>query len=301
MKVKAILLSFLVAIAFLVFPVSSRADKVVLKEGKVLHGKITDENPSEITIKLGPNMFLRVDRNKIKKIIRKKKKKENVRTVTMESIEKKEKKKAKEDAGSAKDPVKEQKTVSPPKKKDTLLNIEPGDVVRVNKKDNITLFETLVYKTYKVTGKKYEQVSDQIFNRESGKGFKQGRSRVPGKAVFKASWNGVSQKEGDAVRWAEISLYSTATATVPYWQTSKKVSPQNEKLWNELITKVKKNSLGRVEIYLRAVISAGEALSALREKDETTLRETSKALFSRKIRQAEKRKKGFNRRHLIEP
>lgn len=61
---------FFLATALLLSPCDVFADRIVLKEGKTLTGKITSEDDQEVMIKLGGNMFLRVEKSKISTIVR---------------------------------------------------------------------------------------------------------------------------------------------------------------------------------------------------------------------------------------
>lgn len=58
---------------FIFFPL--HADEIILKEGKTLSGTIVDEDEREYMMRLGENMFLKVEKSKVAKVTREKREK----------------------------------------------------------------------------------------------------------------------------------------------------------------------------------------------------------------------------------
>jgi len=257
------------------------AAKVVLKEGKVLHGKITDESEEEITLRIGPNMYLRIERNNIKEIIGAKRK-----PAVTSKTQPKSKPKAKPAASSG-----EAKT--------SLIQLVSKTKKRVNKKDNITIYESVIYKTYEVSGKTLEKVAMEIFDRTSGKGFPDGRRREASQTLMESSFGGKVITENGKSRWGEVVVWATMTVTGPFWKAPKKVSRDTRAGWNAFIKGVKKHDLGHMDIYFRAIIEVGESAAALRMDNEKSLRENSAQIHSTLKNRAQKRQKGFDRRNKI--
>lgn len=158
-------------------------DEVILNEGKTLSGTITNENAEEVTIKLGVNMVLRVDKSKIKQIKYDSKKKA---APAIWSPPPSAKATGGKPPSAVPSPTPQKPAVKSNMPLPTLSN--PDLKFDVRKEGVVWIEETL---------------------RKLPKG-KGGGDALP--IDWKWSWSGVSRTDGDNFRWKEAVVASTITS-----------------------------------------------------------------------------------------
>jgi len=267
---------------------SAWAAKIILKEGKILHGRIVSEDEEEVMLILGTNMTLRIQKSKIKEIIRKKKPEKKKNIVTLDDVT------PDEDKKTEKPTKKKAKKKTKPTVPDQVV-VEASQQSRTSDWKNMSLRETVIFKTYEVRGKTFKEIHQSIFAREKGKGIKNKTGRMASQTTLNAKWKAKAMQEKDQMRWTKLVITATMTCTLPHWKAKKKTDPEEIKKWNVFLNDLIKHDEGHRDIYLRALINAGESLEALRKPDKTILKSDSKRLFKQALKQAEKRQTGFDR------
>ncbi|OVE75431.1 hypothetical protein BVX98_07715 [bacterium F11] len=267
------------------------ADKVTLKEGKVLHGRIISESEDEVMMILGTNMTLRVNKSKIKEINRKKKPKVKKNVVTMDDLKTPEEDKKKEENR------KETKGKLTKKKPSVdIARIHPGRQYRVIEKRNVGIEETRQSVNYVVKGDSFQDIHDQIHSKEGGRGFLVSGGRTASQTKMKATWSANLTFEAERSRWVNIVIKATMTTTYPSWDPPPKVKDEEKGKWKKFLDDVVDHEKGHMDIFSRALAQAGESLEGLRCQNASELQKKSKQIFGESLRKAEKQQKGYDRR-----
>lgn len=281
----------IVFIAFLLWflaPFSRAEDKVILKEGKVIHGRIIDETPDEITVKFRSTMVLRIAREKISEIVREKKK-APANILRMQDLKKKPEEK------------KQEKPPAPDVRKTAVKNAKPGTKSRVSKKGSISVQETVRQDVYDVAGTKFQDVYRSITDRRNGKGFPGRRYRRAVSSDLHFSMNGTPRKEGNQFRWESVVLVATITIRRPRWNHPKNPPVEDVNQWNAYYDEIERDVQNRIDVYVRSLFGSAERIDALRLPGEAELRKRSDEIVREEHLQAEKRIRGYRRRHRIVP
>lgn len=280
------------------------ADKIVLNEGKVLHGKITNETDTVVTINLGQNMMLRVNRDKIKSIHKtKREKKHKGPVVTMDSLQKAEEKKLKEENAEI-EKAAENPAAGVPVQSSVVDNVGTGDPVvkKEDKADGKAQMEiVLTQETYPVSEKTFARVLEKISDPDKGLGFVLQRERVPSETALKLEWDGKSGNEDGRVMWTEIKLNAHIVVKMPFWKHPDDPDPKDIDDWNKFLKNVLEHDQKHVEIYKSNISSLARALSQLRAPDEKTLRQKSDQTLNKFLERIENQQKGHDRRNPVSP
>ncbi|MCB4756060.1 MAG: DUF922 domain-containing Zn-dependent protease [Elusimicrobia bacterium] len=279
------LLSFLSAIA----------DEIVLKEGKTVRGTITKEDDKEVEIFVSGNMVLRIARDKIKEVLRPKK--EGVKKIQVQTV-----------PGSPPAPTINPTEAIPPTGPPPVAPIQPqlfsfdGKPVNLSdQKGNARLFFTVRRRTYPVRGLNLKEVSKEISDLESGKGFRVGYKRDPSKTVLVSSWEGRAMAAEGRMRWEDFILQATMTVSLPQWVTVKTPSAEAIDEWNTFAFQIERHDQGHVEIYENALKSLADLMGQLTAPDEMTLRLESEKLYQEGRQRMEKQQQGYDRRQKSKP
>jgi predicted secreted Zn-dependent protease len=286
----------IVLLMMVLVPVFLWADRIVLKGGKTLHGKIIDENDHEVMIRSGSGMFFRIERSKIRKIERAGGNQPKGPVVTMDDLDQPNKKKAEPKKTAEPKKAKAAKKPEPPR----VSNIKPVTKYRKSQNGNASIFETVVFKTYAVGGSNVKKVFQDVYDRDDGKGFMVKRDRQASKTELDVSWEGTSIKEGNAMRWETLVIRATMTVTVPHWNAPKKPSEDSVQKWGQFVDQLEKHNGHHVEIYARGLESVGSALGQVSAKDESQLQMKSEKIYKRIMGRTEKQQDGHDRRRPID-
>jgi hypothetical protein len=267
------------------------ADKVILHEGKTITGKITQEDDNEVMIKVKGNMFLRVEKSKIKDIERTVKPVDTRPVVTLESVTKANATPMPTPTNSpvaAQPPAPApavtptpQAAVSPvaspiptPSAIPTKVNAAPsGPTTNVNEKVDRKGKLTLRV----VTDADVQMVKEQPVGNECG---------VESKVM--ATWQGTpALEEGQAV-WKNMVIMSSVT--VRYLAVgstrAKPIIPAD----------IKAHGTAHAETYRNGLLKAGSKLANMRGANEAALREETERLFKVELMRIEKQIEGLDRR-----
>jgi len=271
---------------FILFhPVPLKADKLILNEGKTLHGKITKETKTEIMFELGGNMYIRVEKSKIKKIVRSKRPKKPRNIVTLESIQK---------STTTKKAIQGTKTSE--EKTIPLIQIKAGKTLNRRQVRNAEIFETLIHKSYKVKGRKISAVKKGIFERRKGVGFAIKGGREASTVVMKAKWTGEPSKVAGEYNWKSLVIRSTFVVTAPLWKSPKSPPPKAVEGWNQFIQDLIKHDEGHLDLYRRSLDGFAKSLNNLRAPEAEQLQAESTRLFQTFQSRAGKQQNGHDRR-----
>ncbi len=273
-----------------------RADELVLHEGKIIKGKIVNEDASEIMIRLANNMFLRVDKKKIKDIVRDEKPPARA-TVTMQSVNASSTTAV--STASVPSPVIMTKPAAPAApliSKTGPKNISPESATVRKEKGSGASVETKTVETYAVSGKTFAEVKHAIFNRDSGKGFLEKGGRMASQTKLALSWDGTVRADAGKTKWAGLVFASTLTMTFPEWKAPSAVNESSVREWDAFIDELRAHDEGHVDIYRAELRALSETLSNLEAASETDLREKSKTIVKEWRARAEKRQDGYDRR-----
>jgi hypothetical protein len=259
---KKLVLIFL-ALAFVGGASVLRADEILLREGKTLHGKITHEDANEVMIRTAPTMYLRIERSKISKITRSPQTgpTNTVRTVTVTPAAVN-----KSTAAVSKSTT----PVNPPTVKPAVAAVAPEAPKPIPAKAGVTFAETINKQSVAVPN--ITAWSPKL-----------------SKPALELSWLGASEKDASNFKWKSLVLTSTITLMTP---TSPSLTPADQAV-------VDKQNQGRVDIYHSIIESLSQALMSLRSESEAKLKETSQILVDSSLARAEIRQRGYSR-HLVE-
>ncbi len=255
------LLPFWFVLLFLAVPLV-RADQVVLKEGKILNGTITDETPEKITIDLGAHMVLHVNKSEIKSILRDPKPVSHPPFGLNDAVKK-----------TPKTPLPQPSPVN---------NITEGSQTKEIKKENIVFFETVNYTGYPTSGPV-------------------GLNAHPANLRFDCFWEGKIGKEGNEFKWTSLILRSTTSVSAPRWDPMKPPEPELFKSWNDLVASLQTHTQGHIDIYSDTANAIGSGLISLQATSEADLNAKSKALVKEALARAEKKQRGYDRRENTRP
>lgn len=268
------------------------ADDVILhEEGKTIHGKIIKEDDREVTIRVNGTMFLRVEKTKIKEIIRAQA--EPVRnTVTMQTIRTSTASVGAETKSAAKPAA----TPVPAAEKEALRNVKPDFTTVKKDKGAGSTVENMRIATYLVNGKNFAEVKETITARDGGKGFLTKGRRLPSKTVLAFSWDGKTRVEAGRTKWTGLVMESTITVTYPEWKAPAGADDANTKEWNAFIADLLEHDKGHVDIYHAALRELGDTLANVDAANEEALRLASKNIVSDWQERTEKKQEGHDRR-----
>lgn len=264
-----------------------RADEIILNDGNTLTGTITKEDASEYTIRLRKNMYLRVEKESVSRVIRSEKKKEEPNVIRLLPPP------AKSTSPAA--PV---KSTAPAPAVMNIVEAARGQE-RINK--NVRISETIIYKTYEVPGESLEEIKDHILDRANGKGVKVGPERVISNISWEPIWSGETGRGARGAKWNAAVIRATITVILPEWKAPDE--PNNETVidWNKFIEDTEAYERGRIRIYGSALDSFSEALQGLRTPSEKELKLESDKLFDQMKVRAQKRQQGYVRRSTERP
>jgi hypothetical protein len=239
------------------------ADEVVLKEGKILTGKITEEDANVLTIDLAAHMVLHVEKSKIKEIHRDVKPESKRPIITMDQLKKES---AAPKAGAT--------PMAPPM---LIKNAEEGSQTSQKKQDNISFFETLTTKTFVVEGPA-------------------AAPSHPSHLKWDIRWEGKFGKEGTIFKWDSVQVFSTTTVSIPYWRGPKNPDAATVNAWNSFFQGVENHNKGHLEIYEEALASIGSGLTALRAGSEADLKAKTTSFVRTIMSRTERKQQGYDRR-----
>lgn len=281
----------------LAFPPLIIADEVVLHEGKVIKGTIMSDDRNEVAIRLANNMFLRVDRSKIKEIHREDKKPAR-RTVTMEMLNVSSAPVAPSLVKSS--AAKPASTVPPASAAPVVSasdpkNIKPETTTTRKEKGNGPGVETYRVETYVVNGKTFEEVEDSILTRVGGKGPLQDGKRMPSSTTLNFEWDGKPRIDAGRTKWSSIVILSTITVLYPEWKAPATVEQTSVAAWDAFIADLRQHDAGHVEIYRSGLRSLNDTLMNIDAPNEEALRTKSKTVVTEWRSRIEKRQEGHDR------
>jgi hypothetical protein len=161
-----------------------RADEILLREGKTLHGKITHEDANEVMIRTAPTMYLRIERSKIQKITRAAPTGPTnvVRTVNTPAVKKSTASVTVSTTTTKAPAIVEKSTATPAAPKGEKATTTKA--VAVATRPGVTFAETISVKPVS-------------------------------KPTLDFSWAGVSDKEGANFKWKSLVLTSTISVMMP--------------------------------------------------------------------------------------
>lgn len=281
MRTKRLLLVWIGVAAIAGTVLEARADRIVLHEGKTLSGTILSENASEVTINLGQNMFLRIEKSKVREIIRTKKTRdvrENI--IRLDSLTK------------SAAPAKPSRPAAGP----AVKNPVEGSKTHESQKGGLKLTETIRCQTYGISGNTFDAVKTAILDPDTGKGFRTEYRREPAKTILENSWEGTSATDGGRAKWATVVIRATMTVVMPRWIAPKRPDAKSVEQWNAFLAEEETHNLGHVEIYDQALVSLGDTLIKLRAADAAALKKSSDDVVRRWKQQTALRQKGYDRR-----
>jgi predicted secreted Zn-dependent protease len=271
-----------------------QGDELVLHEGKIIKGKILKEEKTEVMIRLANNMFLRVDKSKIREIHRDDRGPVR-RTVTMETI--------KASSTTAKSPAAAQPVVEqkapvnvPVLAKTGPMNVKPDTTVMRKEKGDGAGIETVRVQTYVVTGKTFDEVEGNIMSRDYGKGPLKDGHRMASLTTLDFSWDGKPRIDAGKTKWAGVVMTSTITILYPEWKAPAAVDEASVNEWNAFIADLQDHDKGHLDIYRSEMRLLNETLSNLDAANEDALRSKSKAVVSEWRERVERRQDGHDRR-----
>jgi predicted secreted Zn-dependent protease len=272
-------------------PPSSIADDILLHEGKTVHGKIIKEDKQEIMVRLANNMFLTVDKKKIKHITR-----EDTgparRVVRMESLQ--------SPTTAAVPPAPKPEAPAAPAEPALAnaapKNIKPSATTSSKTAKGVTTTENLNIQVYPVAGKNFTEAKEMIFGHDSGKGFlKQGR-RMASKTDLALTWQGKSKTDNGRARWDQLTIGSMLTVSYPEWKAPDKVDAASVSEWNGFIDELAAHDDGHVKIYRSALRALSETLLNLDSKNEETLKADTAQIIADWRARTERQQDGHDRR-----
>ena|GEM_PF-4072377 len=253
--------------------------KIVLKEGKILQGKIVDEDEEKVTMVLGQNMVITVERDKIRELILDPKPSvPKTPTVTTESLQPDD------------TPLSASQTTEQKDKDEVVFNVKSNKLHRQSKKGEVQIFETLLFEPYYLKDEAYKAALGRIPD-----------PKFPSKVKLTSSWNGAETSAGGQARWKSLVIQATMTITYPFWTAPLSAAQEDKVSWESYIKKVKVNDEDRIGIYARGLSSLGDALMAMQAANEADLKKKSQQLVTQELAKLEKRQQGYGRRHPITP
>lgn len=277
-------------------PATAIADELILHEGKTLHGKIVSEDAEEIMIRLANNMFLKVDKSKIKKIVRQEQPKRP--TITMQTIQTSTATAVKTAPAQATAPAPD-KPAPPPvvvMSKSGPKNIPASSTSKQQDKFGATFFETFHVQTYPVGGKNFAEVRNNIMAREGGKGILEKGRRMPSETKLVFTWDGKTKAEGGKTKWASLVITATTTTKLPEWKAPPSLDEASVKEWDTFITGLEEHDKGHADLYQSGLYSLADSLTKLEAANENALRATSKTVMTEWRARIEKQQDGHDRR-----
>lgn len=254
-------------ILVLLVPLSvSAADQVVLKEGKTIHGTITQEDANEVSIKTGSNMYLRIDKSKVREIKRGPKTAPARPSVRMDQLT---------PAATVAAPAPSTPTAATPAapamktEKPELLHMKAVSRTTSRKEGGVQIFDTLSHQLYEVKAAKFSEAK---------------------KAVSHTDWT---------VTWKDGVLRSTISVRAPDWVPAVKPSDEDILAWNQFIKEKGDYEAGRVKIYQETVNSLAGRLDQMVPQNDKSLQAESEGLVKKAQEQADKRIQGYMRRTAL--
>lgn len=272
-----------------------QADEVILLEGKTIYGKITQENPEEVTILIRPNMFLRVEKDKIQKIVRPQPKPEKniIRYVTQASTS------AAASTPTAVDQSFVIRQPEPsPKQTEYPPLLEAQERIEKNEYEVgvVRVQELVSYKPFFVNGKTFDDIRENIFDERIGKGPKQEGRRRASQSEWKTAWLGEAVKGAHEFAWKTALVTSTLTVVLPSWKAPSILDLETIKEWNSFSAKIDDYEKGRIKIYKNSLKNFAESLGKLTASTEENLRSDAQKLFNESKIRTEKRLAAYERR-----
>jgi predicted secreted Zn-dependent protease len=156
--------------------------------------------------------------------------------------------------------------------------------------------ETLTYEPYQLTASNFEEAREEIYETESGKGFKSGFKREASKVTQTTSWSGDVGRDGALFKWKKLLFQPALTVQYPYWEPAAKVNQDSVAKWEVFLKDLKKHDAGHLEIYRESIHTMLASLSSLQASSEADLRKMSGQIVEEIRSRYEKKQNGYDRR-----
>ena len=147
-----------------------------------------------------------------------------------------------------------------------------------------------VYDFYVVKGVTYEQICDDIFHKETGKGSwneKEG-VRYAAEANYRYTWDGEYDYRQGKVCWKNIKVDIDNTLVFPMWDMPANPSQKAVEKWRSFVTPLKEHEFGHIVIYNAMGEKFRHTMASLEGKNSRDLREKTVKAFERFLREVDK-------------
>ena len=167
-----------------------------------------------------------------------------------------------------------------------ITDVQPANPDHKELVDHLKLYDGLpentVYDFYHIAGNSYNELCDQIFNKQTGKGSwnEQEKCRYAAEAMYCYTWDGDYDWHGDTVRWKNIRVGIKNSINFPWWDCPQNADKSMVEKWQKFIVSLKDHEFGHVRVYNVKGEEFKKTMASIEARSPWELRAKTQKAFS---------------------